>query len=312
MSTGSTIDSTDLSSLHDILDTILNGTGVHGGYAQGDYWGPTKPVTGTVIDDSYHDSLYTAAEIVARYYNITNPFTEVDSGTVIDSTHMNSVAPQFITDITTRFNAPWNYNDWDTEIHNEISETVSNWNGSRVLEVKIPLGNVTMMNAWFSAGGEIRVSVSHNDTSGNQQGTSWEQLCSELGTFRYSVRPEDSSSVDTRTRYKYSDLTNSYVVHKKEIANDSDYSANYIEISAYVDDRTGYEGDIWVKVELNDAHVARSGSGSGYGGAWSWTGADTVPGTTTVEMTFKRLMNDWPSEESVYITMGNTFIGNSL
>ena len=35
--------------------------------------------------------------------------------------------------------------------------------------------------------------------------------------------------------------------------------------------------EIYVKITLNDAHVAKSGSGTGYGGPWSWTGADTVP-----------------------------------
>jgi hypothetical protein len=160
------------------------------------------------------------------------------------------------------------------------------------------------MNAWFAAGGELRVSASHNDTSGNQQGTSWEQLTGEMGTFTYSVRPEDTSNVDSRTRYKHSDLTGSYVAHKKEIADDSDYSANYIQVSAYV---TGSQ--IYIKTELADAHVARSGSGSGYGGAWSWTGADTVPGTSTVTLTSKKLSN---AAGSVNITNPTYTVTDSL
>jgi len=285
MASGSQITATDLSSLRNEMNTILNGTGVHGGYNQS-HTVAANPSTGGSVDDAYHDSLYSAAAKIANFYNITNTMTAVDAGDTVTWTHMASVAPAFITSITDRFDAPWSYSDWDTSVQGETSETVSNWNGSRVQIVKVAFADVNTMNAWFSAGGELRVTASHNDTSGNQQGTSWEQLCSELGTFTYSVRPEDSSSIDARTRYKHSDLTGSYVVHKKEIANDADYTANYIQVSAYV---TG--ADIYIKIELNDAHVARTGSGSGYGGAWSWTGADTVPGTSTVAIASKRMTN---------------------
>jgi len=277
MASGSQITNSDLNSLRNQMNTILNGTGVHGGYNQS-HTIQANPAAGAQIDDAYHDSLYSAAAKLANYYNISNPFTAVDEGNTVNWSQMGSVASTFQTDITNRFDAPWTYSSgWDTSVQNETSETASNWNGTRTQIVRASFGSAANLNAWFAAGGELRVSASHNDTSSVQQGTSWEQLTGELGTFTYSVRPQDSSSVDARTRYKHSDLTGGYVVHKKEIADDSDYTANYIQVSAYV---TG--GDLYIKTELNDAHVARSGSGSGYGGAWSWTGADTVPGTSTV------------------------------
>ena len=285
MASGSQITAADLSSLRNEMNTILNGTGVHGGYNQS-HTVSANPSTGGSVDDAYHDSLYSAATKIANFYNITNTFTAVDAGTVVNWTHMASVAPAFITAITDRFDAPWSYTDWDTSVQGETSETVSDWNGSRVQIVKVAFGSAATMNAWFAAGGELRVTASHNDTTGNQQGTSWEQLTGELGTFTYSVRPEDSSSTDARTRYKHGDLTSSYVEHKKEIANDGDYSANYISVSAKVDG-----ADVYIKTELNDAHVAREGSGSGYGGPWSWTGADAVPGTSTVAIASKRMTN---------------------
>ena len=236
MASGSQITSSDLSNLRNQMNTILNGTGVHGGYNQS-HTIQANPAAGDTVDDAYHDSLYSAAAKIANFYNITNPFTAVDEGTTVNWTQMGSVAGTFQTDITNRFDSPWTYSSgWDTSVQNETSETATNWNG-----------------------------------------TSWEQLTGEMGTFTYSVRPEDTSNVDTRTRKKYSDLSSSYVIHKKEIADDADYTANYIQISAYVSG-----GDLYIKTELADAHVARTGSGSGYGGAWSWTGADTVPGTSTV------------------------------
>jgi len=303
MASGSTITYNDLSSLRDQMNTILNGTGVHGGYNQS-HTVAANPATGDLIDDSYHDSLHSAAEKIANYYNITNTFTAVDAGTTIDWDHYGAVASAFNTDITTRFDSPWAYTDWDTSVQNETSETASDWNGTRTQIVKFEFASVDNMNAWFSAGGELRVSASHSDSTSNQQGTSWEQLTGEMGTFTYSVRPEDSSSVDTRTRYKHSDLTGSYVIHKKEIADDSDYSANYIQVSAYVDG-----SDIYIKTELADAHVARSGSGSGYGGAWSWTGADTVPGTSTVTIASKKLTN---ASGSVMATNPTSTVTDSL
>ena len=263
MASGSLITNSDLSSLRDKMNTILNGTGVHGGYNQS-HTVAANPSASDTIDDAYHDSLYSAAAKISNYYNITNPFTAVDAGTTIDWTHYGSVAGAFITSIDTRFDAPWSYTDWDTSVASEVSETAANWNGTRTQIIRVEWADVNTMNAWFSAGGELRVSASHSDSTSNQQGTSWEQLTGEMGTFTYSVRPEDTSNVDSRTRYKHSDLTGSYVVHKKEIADDSDYSANYIQVSAYV---TGSQ--IYIKIELADAHVARSGSGSGYGGAWS-------------------------------------------
>ena len=303
MASGSLITNSDLSSLRDKMNTILNGTGVHGGYNQS-HTVAANPSASDTIDDAYHDSLYSAAAKISNYYNIANPFTAVDAGTTIDWTHYGSVAGAFITSIDTRFDAPWSYTDWDTSVASEVSETAANWNGTRTQIIRVEWADVNTMNAWFSAGGELRVSASHSDSTSNQQGTSWEQLTGEMGTFTYSVRPEDTSNVDSRTRYKHSDLTGSYVVHKKEIADDSDYSANYIQVSAYV---TGSQ--IYIKIELADAHVARSGSGSGYGGAWSWTGADTVPGTSTVTLTSKKLSN---ASGSVTLTNPTYTVTDSL
>jgi len=303
MASGSQITNSDLNSLRSAINTILNGTGVHGGYNQS-HSISGNPSSGDIVDDAYLDSLYSAAAKISNYYNISNPFTAVNAGTTISWAHHGLAAPVYINDINTRFNNPWSYTDWDTSVQNESSQTTSNWNGSKVQVVKFAFGSEANMNAWFAAGGELRVSASHNDTSGNQQGTSWEQLTSELGTFTYSVRPQDSSSVDARTRYKYSDLTGSYVEHKKEIADDSDYSANYMTVESY---RTG--GDLYIRTSLHDAHVARGGSGSGYGGAWSWTGADTVPGTSTVTIASKKLTN---ASGSVLLTNPTASVTDAL
>ncbi len=285
MASGSQITSSDLSNLRNQMNTILNGTGVHGGYNQS-HTIQANPSAGDQVDDAYHDSLYSAAAKIANFYNITNPFTAVDAGTTVNWTQMGSVAGTFQTDITNRFDAPWTYSSgWDTSVQNETSETSSNWNGTRTQIVRASFVSAANLNAWSAAGGELRVSASHSDTTSNQQGTSWEQLASEMGTYKISAKASETN-VDTSTNKKYSDLTTSYVVIKREYANDADYSANLISVEAY---KSGV--NIYVKTTLNDAHVARTGGATGYGGAWSWTGTDSVPGTSTVTLGSLKMSN---------------------
>jgi len=286
MASGSTIHNADLSSLRNKMNTILNGTGVLGGYNQS-HTVAANPTSGALIDDSYLDSIYSAAAKLSNFYNISNPFTAVNAGTTVNWTHYGSSAASFESSINARFIAPWSYaTGWDMSVQNETSQTTSNWNGSKVQIVRASFGSAATMDAWMAAGGEIRVSASHSDSTSNQQGTSWEQLTGEMGTYKISAYATDSTDADASTRKKYSDLTGSYVVIKREYANDSDYSSNLISVEAY---KSG--GDLYVKTTLNDAHGARSGSGSGYGGAWSWTGADTVPGTSTVTVASLRMTN---------------------
>ena len=304
MASGSTIHNADLSSLRNKMNTILNGTGVLGGYNQS-HTVAANPSSGALIDDSYLDSLYSAAAKISNFYNISNPFTAVNAGTVVNWSHYGSSAASFESSINTRFIAPWSYaTGWDTTVvASETTQTVSNWNGSRVQIVRVTFTSTAVMDAWMAAGGEIRVSASHSDTTSNQQGTSWEQLASEMGTYKISAKASETN-VDTSTNKKYSDLTTSYVVIKREYANDADYSANLISVEAY---KSGV--NIYVKTTLNDRHVARTGGGSGYGGAWSWTGADTVPGTTTLYVDSLRMAN---SSGSMVITNPTFTITDSL
>ena len=304
MASGSVINNADLSSLRDKMNSILNGTGVLGGYNQS-HTVAANPSTGALIDDSYLDSIYSAAAKLSNFYNISNPFTAVDAGTVVNWNHYGNSASSFDSSISTQFASPWSYaTGWDTTVASETNETVSNWNGTHEQVVRISFGDMASMNAWMAAGGEIRISATHSDTSEVQQGTSWEQLTSEMGTYKISAQATDSSDIDASTRKKYSDLSGSYAVIKREYANDSDYSANSIQISAYLDG-----GNLYVKTTLADAHTARSGSGSGYGGAWSWTGADTVPGTSTVTIASKKLTN---ASGSVTLTNPTSTVTDAL
>lgn len=287
MAVGDTIKANDpFAALRTSMNTILNGTGVHGGYNQS-HSITANPSAGNMIDDAYFDSLRSAAAKIANYYNITNPFPAVNAGDTVRWSDYAEDATTFKSDIETRFNSPWSYSSgWDMTTATETTQSVSNWNGTRTQIVRCSFGSRANMDAWFAAGGELRVSMSHNDTTSNQQGTSWEQLTSEMGTYRFSVRPTDTTTLDASTRKKYSDLTTSWTYVKREYADDSDYSANYADIAAYISG-----SDLYIQIRLVDAHTARSGSGSGYDGAWSWTGSDQAVGTSTVNVSTLKLSN---------------------
>lgn len=286
MAVGDIINANDpFAALRTSMNSILNGTGVHGGYNQG-HAISANPASGNVIDDAYFDTLYSAAAKLSNYYNITNPFTAVNAGNVVNWADYAEDATTFKNSIETRFNSPWSYNDWDTTTATETTQSVSNWDGTRTTVTKVAFGSVATMNAWFAAGGEVRVSMSHSDTANRPQGDSWEQLTAEVGTYRISVRPTDSTNSDTSTRYKYSDLGTSYTVIKREYANSATYSQNYADISAYVSG-----SDLFVRSRLVDAHPNNSVSGTGPGGAWSWTDPDKAWGTSTVNVSSKKLSN---------------------
>lgn len=291
MAIGDTILYNDLSTLRDTMNNILNLNTVHnettsaGGYNQS-HAVAANPSSGDLIDDAYQDSLFSAAAKLANYYNITNPFTAVNAGNLVNWSDYAQYAATFTTDISNNHNAPWTYSSgWDTTVGSELTSSVSNWNGSKTFDFTVTFSSIQHMNSWMSAGGEIRVSFDHSTTSSDLQALSWVQLASEMGTFRISCRPTDTTNIDTSVRKKYTDLTASYQIIKKETADDGYYTMNYIQIEAYRSNTV-----IYVRCVMNDAHVADTGSWTNDGGG-TWTGTDVVTGTTTCTVTSLKLSN---------------------
>ena len=275
MAVGSTIYYNDLSTLRNTMNTILNGNGVGSGYNQG-HAVAANPATGDLIDDAYYDSLYSAAAKISNFYNIANPFTAVNAGTTVAWSHYGSNAASFNSTISTQHAAPWTYaSGWDTTTATELTSSVSNWNGAHTFDFNVAFSSAAHMNSWFTAGGEIRVSMSHN-SSVDLQAQSWQQLTSELGTFTFTLQATDSTNVDLATRKKYSDLGAAYATVKQEYADNSYYSMNFIRIDAYKSTT-----NVYVRVTMDDAHTGS------YGGA----GTDIVSGTTTATVTSRKLSN---------------------
>lgn len=290
MAIGDIIYWNDLQALRDKMNAILNLSAVHlpstgGGYNQGQTM-TANPATGNLIDDTYQDSLFAAAAKLANYYNIANPFSAVNAGTIISWSNYAQYAATFASDITVRHDAPWSYSSgWDTAVATELTSSVANWNGARTFDFNLTFASAAHMNSWFSAGGEVRISFAHATSSTDIQATSWTQVTTEVGTYRISARPTDSTNVDLSIRKKYSDLTAAYATIKQENADHLYYTTNYIQIQAYKS-----ATNVYVRCVMNDAHVADSGSWTNDGGG-TWTGTDVVTGTTTCTVQSLKLSN---------------------
>ena len=307
MAIGSTIYFNDLSTLRDTMNNILNLNTVHngttsaGGYNQS-HAVAANPSTNTLIDDAYQDSLFSASAKLSNFYNITNPFTAVNAGNTVQWSNYGQYAATFTTDISARHNAPWDYSSgWDTSLSTVITQSISTWNGLHTFDFNVSFSSSEHMNSWFSAGGEIRIQGNHSTVSSDLQAQSWVQLMSELGTYRISARPTDTTNVDLSIRKKYSDLsTTGYTIIKKEFADHSYYTANYVEIQAYKTTTT-----IYLRVILNDAHVADTGSWGNDGGG-TWVGLDEVAGTTNVDVSGLQMSNPQGSVNIVNPTWTTT------
>lgn len=300
MAIGSTILATDLVAVRNALQTILQNNAVADGYGQsngtwatGDAALVANPAIGNTIDDAYQDSIFAAAAKLSNYYNITNPFDAVNAGNLIEWNDYAQDAATFVTDINTRHASPWTYSaGWDTTVTStETTDlTPSNWNTSHNTVTTITFQDVGHRDAWFAAGGEIRVTASHSNVS-NPQGVSWNQLCSELGTFTFSLRATDGTNNDDRTRKKYSELTSTHVVYKQEFADAAAYTANTITVEG----RTNGTGEeLKIRTTLNDGHTASP---------------DLVPGQTTVNIGSLKPAN---TAGSVVITAPTFVVTNTL
>ncbi len=291
MAIGSIIYWNDLQSLRDTMNNILNlntvhnGTTASGGYNQAQSIS-ANPTSGDLIDDAYQDSLFAGAAKLANYYNIANPFSAVNAGSVVSWSDYAQYAATFSSDISARHNAPWSYSSvWDMAVATELTSSIVNWNASRTFDFNLAFTNTAHMNSWFSSGGEIRISFTHATASTDIQATSWTQLASEVGTYRISARPTDTTNTDLSIRKNYNDLGAAYATIKQENADHLYYTMNYIQIQAY---KSGT--NVYVRCVLNDAHVADSGSWANDGGG-TWTGTDVVTGTTTCTVQSLKLSN---------------------
>jgi len=271
MAIGSFIYAADIATYRNSLNVILNDIGVASGYNQA-ISVAANPVAGNIIDDAFHDSIYAATTRLTNYYNIANPFAVVNALDLVNWADYATSVTALNTTITTYHSAPWTYSaGWDTTTATELTSAITDWNGAHTFDFNIAFTSSTHMNTWFTAGGEIRLSASHSSAV-SPQAISWQQLCTELGTFRLSVRPTDTTDTNLSVRKLYNDLTGAYTNIKLIYADAVSYSTNYIQVQAYKSTNV-----VYVRVILNDIHPS----------TWS----DIVSGTTTVTVSSLKLSN---------------------
>lgn len=232
MASGDLISANDTAGIREILTRLLNTGGTHhwnantttGGYEQTSNLGtvPSLPQTGDVINQTYHDAIYSGVTALCTFYNLANPYTSVDAGERINfdhyrDTYLDTRPVGIITAFKSHSLSPWdNSSGWDTTDQNETSESISDWSGLKTQIVKVAFTDVSTMHAWLNAGGELKISTSHNDTSGDTHGTAWEGLTGTtagsgvFGTFVFSAKynegyPDNYTTWQTltaRTRLK--------------------------------------------------------------------------------------------------------------
>jgi len=229
MASGDLISANDTTGVREILARLLNTGGTHhfnansttGGYEQTSNLGtvPSLPQTGDVIDQTYHDVIYSGVTALCTFYDLANPYSSVDAGERINfahyrDTYLDTRPVGIITAFKSHSMAPWDRSaDWDTTDQNETSESVSDWSGLKTQIVKVAFTDVSTMHAWLNAGGELKISLTHTDTSGDEHGDIWEGMTTTpavhgtFGEFTFSCKPNQKpfihyQQVDTRTWFK--------------------------------------------------------------------------------------------------------------
>lgn len=305
MAAGDLVQASDLSSLYSTLFAIVahpsfdyhNGTfniNSNNGYNNTTaVTGSTWPLAGALIDDNKYDNLYTLAEMLDIYYGnqFNNPFTQVNAGDQICWADYGADAQTVIDAVKQQYESPWAYSaNWDMTLSQKLTASVSNWNGKYRATFSIDFARMLDLKNFFSGGGEIRISLDHSTTSTDLQAVSWTTLCSDFGTYTISVRPTDNVNTALVTRNHIADVSQSTagtptpVTVKKIFSSDTYYSSNFINVKAVVDDNGAtLASSIEITVDIEDNHVADTGSWNNDGGG-TWTGTDTVAGTTSLSI----------------------------
>jgi hypothetical protein len=233
VASGDLISANDTAGIREIIARLLNTGGTHhfnantttGGYEQTSNLGtiPPLPQTGDVIDQTYHDSIYSGVTALCTFYDLANPYTSVDAGERINfahyrDTYLDTRPTGIVTAFKSYSSAPWDRSaDWDTTDQNETSESVSDWSGLKTQIVKVAFTDVSTMHAWLNAGGELKISLTHTHTGGSGEGylheEAWEELTGEIigpqgfGEFTFSCKPNQKPFIhyqqpETRTWFK--------------------------------------------------------------------------------------------------------------
>ena len=128
----------------------------------------------------------------------------------------------------------------------------SSWNGLIYHEVTATFSSADAKRFFFNTGGEIRISA-NNTGSSTPKGLDWSQLCSQVGTIKFSAETTVSTTGGGSSIGNY-DLTSAYQDIYTKVGSGT-YSAVYAGNIYTVKARSDIDTRIIFRIEFNDVVV---------------------------------------------------------
>jgi hypothetical protein len=129
------------------------------------------------------------------------------------------------------------------------SARTSSWNGLITHEVAITFSSAESKRFFFNTGGEIRISA-NNTGATTPKGLDWNQLCSQVGTIKFSSNATVSTTGGGTSIGNYS-LTSAFQDIYQKIGSGT-YSAVYAGNIYTVKARSDIDTRIIFRIEFND------------------------------------------------------------
>ena len=129
------------------------------------------------------------------------------------------------------------------------SSRTSSWNGLIYHEVAVTFSSASTRRFFFNTGGEIRISA-NNSSASTPKGLDWAQLCSQVGTIRFSANTTTSTTGGGAAIGNYN-LTSAFQDIYQKIGSGT-YSAIYAGNIYTVKARSDIDTRIIFRIEFND------------------------------------------------------------
>jgi hypothetical protein len=129
------------------------------------------------------------------------------------------------------------------------SARTSTWNGLVYHEVAVTFTSADARRFFFNTGGEIRISANNTGAS-TPKGLDWNQLCSQVGTIKFSAETTVSTTGGGSSIGNY-DLTSAYQDVYQKVGSGT-YSAVYAGNIYTVKARSDIDTRIIFRIEFND------------------------------------------------------------
>ena len=129
------------------------------------------------------------------------------------------------------------------------SARTSSWNGLIYHEVAVTFASAEAKRFFFNTGGEIRFSA-NNSSASTPKGLDWAQLCSQVGTVKFSANSTTSTTGGGSSIGNY-DLTSSFQNIYQKVGSGT-YSAVYAGNIYTIKARTDIDTRIIFRIEFND------------------------------------------------------------